>query len=279
MAREMIELHNTMGAPAKVWIVRDADKIDEYVIPPQMTFPFQPDVAEKFLREYPGSVVEFRLPNLPDIPGKSRKWIANGTGNPWLPTEIFIPGLKETDAPIRIPHPNREPLTLHWSVRRPEESIEIEEATEIFRPVAIQLSLPPFERLSVPSPVAEFIMQRDGLQLSEYRRGKVIYCREPQVFEPRRSWPLDDLIIYARLVDDVFFSKERLEKDFPPEEALKGNQLAISQVKQRLWQHLFFLIIDPKRGLPPEAAFEGAKRRVKMERQNPGSTAPAKRAV
>lgn len=284
MAKEMLELHNTGSMHAKVW-KSESDSSDpvSYTIPPHTIMPFEDEIANLFLAEYPGTVIEYRLANIPDIQSKDgkthrRTWIANATGNPFQPPTVFIPSPREGEKPIEIANPLNVPQELRWEIKAPE-SVELDESglPMSHHYPALPLTLPPYERISVPEPVAMQLIQRDSTAVM-HQRGKLIACREPQAFEPNRTWPYNDLILYARLADEHFFNAERLKENFPSEEALNHDKPKILEKRAKLWEYIFHMVIDKRRGLPPKSAFEAAKRKLTMEIKQPGSTAVAARS-
>lgn len=258
----MIELHNNSNGYAKVWI-EGKDEPIAHVLPPHTTLPFEPEVANKFLAEYAGMVVEDTQEAIPDRPGQRRVWLANVTGNPFLPDTIFVPGKRETDPPEQIPNPLKQPITLEWLITRPEE-VHVDESnlpmSHHYPPTLFKLK--PFDRQSVPESVAMQLIQRDSCCIP-MQKGKIIECREPQPFEPNRSWGLNDLMLYARLCDDHFFTEKRFsDMNVLSEEGLGHDKNKIREARGVLWQYIFHIIVDKRRGLPPKGAFDAAKARI-----------------
>ena len=259
--KKVVELKNNVGVPSKIWVEGDNGRVDEYVIPPFEVGQFEPDIAKKFLDECGGTVVEYSVDSVPGKPGEPQVWIANGTGNPYLPREIILPSFKEGEPAIRAPNPNLEPLELSWRLPTTEERPNGPDSYDTIHRRGPLIRLPPYERLSVPESVARWVVQRDELQ-PPHRKGKVIYCRAPGEFEPNRLWGLDDMITYAALIDRTYFNDERLKEKFPPEAAYAGNPNALREAKLQFWPFLFHMIIEKRRTLPPRGAFEQAKRKL-----------------
>ena len=87
-------------------------------------------------------------------------------------------------------------------------------------------------------------------------RGKVAVCQPPAEFEPNMGWALEDMIVYARVLDPDTFASE----EYITEERI-GNPNRILEAKQHLYTRLFFRIIDDNYNRPEKTDFDSYARR------------------
>lgn len=258
----VIKLKNMTDAPKAVWQEAEGKDPVEYRLEPHGAEAFDREIAELFLAQYPGLVMEHVQTSVPDQPITKgtgvypRLWVVNGTGNPFLPETLIIPPKKDSDLPITIPNPNRDPKTLKWDLAPTEIPIDNGDGTKsAVRIPGSPVVLAAMERISMPAPLVTVLMDRDGL--SPYP-GKLQHCREPQPWEASPSWDLDDLVIYAHLVDPRFFTRERIAAHKWASSRCE-DQTEERSAKKELWSYLFFRIVDRNYGLPSKQVFENRK--------------------
>lgn len=214
------------------------------------------DQRPKFVREYSGVICDIRRPGEPLV------WLANVTGNPFLPKIIsrirVVKGREETFEKVN-------PLTIptvftqkHGRGTRVEG--EQHEAKSYHLGFAI-ISLPPFTRHPFPYSIAEWLVVRDGRQ-DEGHVGKIVQCRAPQEdgFEPNMTWTLDDMRLYADLVDrgqSIVVSDKAL-MGIGPADTYETN-VDVEKAKVALYRMLFFKLVNEKISLPDRTVFARAK--------------------
>jgi hypothetical protein len=220
-------------------------------------------IAKLFLKEYPQYIKEFVPQKIPaPRPEERMEWVANVSGNPMEPEFVYVPGKKKEDPPMKVENPKRQPLSLSFKYK--EDQIVVSNDTneggnDVFDQPPIDIVLPPYERLLVPQRIAFFVLQRDNMQYDKHRKGRVITCRAPSDFEPNSTWDLDDVRVYAHLVDPHTFDKKLMQETFKSKGGLHGQHQKIEETKRNLLRHLFFWLVHPRYALPNEPGFNKYK--------------------
>ncbi len=282
MAQSVIVLQNTSSTPQHVYF--DDKRWTLYGL---QTLPFPKEIAEVFLQERSKYVHKYVASPVPRIQGAMEVWMANVTGNPFLPETVKVwRKIKgemtelEKPNPLRTPVPVIEYISGGQIIRQGEEAAD---DISVNLP-KIKVELPPFTRLLVPAPYADRILERDGMG-SDGWAGKVMLCREPSAFEPNETWAFDDVRLYAMLLDvDTFgslvdpkskncmFKQENAYKD------AKGAKQAnlILELKHKLLDMVFFRLVDDRFAYPSKAEFDDYKQEMKeVKPSNPQSAQDA----
>ena len=98
-------------------------KGEQYSLQPYSVQSFTADVSNAFLLQRPRHVREFVDVVLPPIePGQSVMWLANTTGNPFLPETVQVSRVVRGErVQVDIPNSLREPWLLHYVMRIGQE--------------------------------------------------------------------------------------------------------------------------------------------------------------
>jgi len=216
-------------------------------------------IADQMLEENGRWVTKWHPSAIPERPGEEKVWIANVSGNPFQPTTITKPAKDPMDAPIEVPNPKLVPEVLQFDWNPGQ--IIIRDATNgdiALSPVSETIKLLPGERYYVPLSIASMITQRDGLQPTE-RAGRVQRCRPPADFEPSTQWSIQDLYIYANMLDAAYFNKDTLRTRFHAEENLSGKLSQLEEVKLDLLHYIKYRLLDDQFNPPTREGFEKRK--------------------
>lgn len=245
-----------------------------HTIPEYEVRTFSEDIGEKFLAERTQFVRMFTPTIIPSKPGMPTAWVANMTGNPFLPSEVEVERVIHGElTKIKVPNPLKVPCTLNFEFAQDQEVVRNEDdahGDDVINHPPHKLRLPPYSRQSVPADMAMWMQERDGLQ-DPAHIGKVKRCRAPgeNGFEPNETWKYDDIRIYAALIDDKHID---LDTEFPAEERLAEDN--IPKARDGLLRSVFFRIVDTRFSMPTRAAFERAK--ANLEKELEKATAPDK---
>lgn len=262
-----VQLHNNSDVAQHIFF----DKRRETIYPRQ-TRAFPRDIARQFLEER-GQYVRLYVPTkIPQMDGFGYVWIANATGNPFLPKTVALRRKVhgkwedyEKDNPLRNPFPIKELISRGQTV---QASVEGEGEESLNHP-KVPVEIPPFERVRMPHPIAEVLKARDDSRDIEWR-GQIAGCRPPGDFEPNETWSYDDIRLYAALMDGhTFLPLLDQNKDgiFPPEAAFGTDTRSVAESKKKLLEMLFFRFIDERFAYPSKEEFAEMKKREAIERQ------------
>jgi hypothetical protein len=211
---------------------------------------FTEEISRLFLDQRSRYVRIFTPVKMPEPKdGDIKVWIANVTGNPFLP-ESLTNAKGET-----VPNENRKPITLHH-IRRTDQ-IKINDKEALNMP-PIQVVIPPYTRLQVSKSDAEWLQNRDGNQPNT-GVGKLIICRAPHQDEPNETWTYDEVRAFAMLIDDKYID---YVSEFPDKKAFSGKEQE-EKTKMQLLQLLFFRIVDDRYNIPPKAAVDDFLNKVR----------------
>lgn len=256
MAQTLISTQNLTAQPQKCfWNGRI------YVIQPYQVREFIDDIAYAFFEQRSGFVVEYKPVELPE-PGPRDKlvWVANNTGNPFLPEKVQLKRFRKGEEELyEVDNPLREAVVIRREMSRGqrfEPSKQDPGALESFSLGNQKIVIPPFTRVCIAEPVAEWLMRRDGMQ-EKHHRGKLVRSREPSDCEPNVSWSLTELQVYAGILE---VGEELLG---PHEDELKAKyrtdpetcELETLRAKQDLLYVLFFRLIDERFWQPSQSEF------------------------
>jgi hypothetical protein len=198
------------------------------------------DLGILFLDQRPRIVVEYVPAAIPVRDGEVKVWIANGTGNPFLPPKVTLTRVEkgetkkyEVDNPVAKPHMVKR--TMHGGFKFVKKG----ERTEALQPLTFEF--PPFRRFLVSISFATWHLQRDAAQ-ELHHHGKMRPCVAPRDYEPNSTWPLADLQAYARLLEPPqLIGREDLmgleEEEYETPEK-------VNQAREILANALFFVLLD-----------------------------------
>lgn len=262
--------------PSVTQHVTEGDR--RWSLPPLMVQTFPKKIAKVFLSERGKYVRKYDSVDAYSVQGEPMVWLANNTGNPFEPKEIERPSYsKGKEIFEKIDNPLRTPRHLRWKLHTGQSFTQGETAIG-FQDISInscptQFELVPFERKPFAESFADRALQRDAFHEQGMQRS-IVTCREPQPFEPNESWTLDEVRLYAILVDAEGIGAVT-NGGVPTEASFKGDQEGIDAAKQTLLQVLFFRIIDDAWVLPTQLEFqqEAAKAKVSGQGQGVGSGA------
>jgi hypothetical protein len=205
--------------------------------------------AGKFVRKYK----PLPMPN--GIPGEGYMWLANMTGNPILPKELKV---EQTDRKTGIVsfitkvNPLAQAVTVGQRYGQGQaHGTETDGSPTLINLPAVWIKIPPITRVRAPISIGKWLLMMDGDQEADCR-GRLIACRAPTEFEPNESWDYDDMRLFAQLMDAPIDTK----KAYPPARELKN---AVDEYKEKLFNNLFYFIVDERYQLPPKHAFDAAK--------------------
>jgi hypothetical protein len=106
MARDIKTIQNVTGVVQKIIF---EDRIE--TILPYATRDVPIELAIAFRARRPGHVIEYTPAIVPaPLPGESMVWLANATGNPWLPKKLVEKVVRKgEEQAIELDNPLREP--------------------------------------------------------------------------------------------------------------------------------------------------------------------------
>ena len=269
MSKKVVLLENITGVAQNV----SDDNAVVYTLPAHSKYPFEEEIASLFLSER-GKFVRIYTPV--EIPpprsvGEPMVWIANLTGDPDAkPTIELTDTVKGQPTVVSYPHACYEARDLVYSIHVDQtRSIDASGLPYYMNNMPVRVKLPAYERFYVPKHVADFVIGRAAL-MREFGM-PVGPCRAPTNFEANPTWSIDDLWDYARLLDatkfnDAFEAKlcQEVDKSVKTLAAVQQSfpgKLAV--VKQELWKHIFFRLVNEEYSLPKEAVFRTVQHRNK----------------
>lgn len=192
-------------------------------------------------------------------------WIANMTGNPDLPEQLTIPGkynknTRRIEEDV-ITNPLYHPRTLSRENDLGEE--EYRTQTGVYaRSLGKELiELRPYQRIRLPQHVAGWFLRRDGNQTPECR-GAAIASRPKTNFEPTIQWTLNDIKLWASLLEPSIAGKIRTSEQCTSEQDERDE-------KKLALRRAYFLAVNPKYKLPTQEKFEALKNMSKPAQSKP----------
>lgn len=208
------------------------------------------DMADVLLAQRGKYIQPYRPLYIPPSPGEAITYIANVTGNPHAPemlTKKRFDKSRGIEEEFQIPNPIRVAKILEYELQS-EQVVQMGQggSKESYSFPPKRVKVPSTMRLPVPRSVAEWLIRRDA-QGDDDSRGSLIECRGPSDFEPNESWPLEDMLLYASMVD-----KQANWKKFA-----KGED--DHEKKLNLYRAVFNRLVDERFQPVPRMAFEAEK--------------------
>lgn len=223
-----------------------------YSINPYQVREFIEGIAYAFFDQRPKFVVEYKPIELPEpAPGEKLVWLANNTGNPFLPEVIKLKRYKKgEEEEFEIPNPIREPAAITRSLSLGQRIVPQKNdptADESLNLGRRKIVIPPYTRVCVSEGLSNWLLRRD-MMAERQHRGRLIECRPPTDCDPNVSWELERLRVLAKIMeipDEMLGQHEaELRARFAGNE--EAQELGILQAKQDLMYVLFFRIIDER---------------------------------
>ena len=277
-----VDLENFTGNVKRIF----NNEGQEFVILPYSAKAFPEETANQFLRDCSGFVRKASQTNVPPLlPGEKAMWVANMTGSPFVDVQFknkvakrtkTAAGIVSEEVEEVIPNPVSKEQILKWSMSTgqgpdPYGRLKVRgiSAGDDFNLPPLQISIRPRTRIVVSENIALWMIQRDSME-APYGNGKVAECREPTEFEPTMQWPLDQIVFFARMVDDVGFNGKVVDQMIVDSGygKTRGKALSLAMimssarhnefVKDAMLQRLFYRIVDKRFNLPTQQAFTAA---------------------
>lgn len=253
----IITLHNTSDVPQHVFYNERRETIY-----PKTTRALPEGLAREFLAQRGNYVVIYRPIVVPNLEGAKKVYVANATGNPFLPEKVKVSRKHRGDwIEEEKPNPLRIPFLISERVGRGQtyQPVRLGDGDESLNHPAVMIQIPPFERVHLAAPFAYVLQERDNRRDHIWRGQVWVDCRgpsDPQFFEPNDSWSYEEVRLYARLMDKDTFEPLLINK-FPEESSIKDkNKNNIFEKKKQLMDLLFFRCIDPKYPYPSREEFD-----------------------
>lgn len=220
-----------------------------YTLAPYQIQPLPSDIAELFLRQRAKFVQRYAAMSLPTVPGEDEVWMANNTGNPFLPAKIKVKYFDkqtneekttEIDNPLRKAKPLEHVLSSQQMVVDSEQGSFKESRSYPGKPVRV----PPYTRFKCSRSISEWLSRRD-YQQEDLLKNSLVFCREPSAWEPNETWQLDEIQVFAELLDEQTQWGKFVKN--------KGDE---REQKLSLLNALFFRLIDDRFLAPPKTYYE-----------------------
>lgn len=253
-------LQNADGRDKHVW---EVDSGIQHTIYAHEVRAFPDGLAKMFLDQHPRFVHIQRKTEIHLKPDERAVWIANVTGNPHAKDEVDVSKIVDgKERWNRIPNPHRKPQALKFRMHQDQIWYGPPDDRKCLNPAPFDVHIPPYERVQLSANMADTILNRSMFVSAVEEKGKVRPCRAPGQFEPNVTWQLDDIRMYANIVDGKLFSLEALETTYKAEASYAGDKNAIAEAKLALLHALFFCLIDDAFSLPTREGFERKRNEV-----------------
>lgn len=222
------------------------------VLEPGAEKDFERAVAEQFLALCDGLVeIVEEVVDIGSVKGEDPDmgimWLANMTGDPDAPKTIKRKkrtGRGEFEY-VDVPNPKAEAIDIEREMDMGQVEYETQDGPLADNMPKKLVTLPKYSRKAFPKEVGKWMLDRDAAAgwISAYHRGRVIESRPKSGFEPDRSWRLDDMRCYLRMLDrevDIGPSEEAvLEKavasnEDPDAALLSARNLCLKRLHFRL---------------------------------------------
>lgn len=286
--KDPVALRNTSNV--EQYIIHNGTR---YFIEPKTIRVFDAPIAALFLDKR-GTVVRREEPVVGSVQPsvfEERDWIYNTTGNKDLPETIEIPDPNGKPGRVTIPNPKREGVVIERWLAGGERRISFKGEITSQRMPPNLIRIDPWSRQALPKTTVDWMLRRDA-QSDHGLRGAIRRSRAPSEFEPTWKWELDDILLYARMVDggckltptegevrELFDTAETFKDAQKKLNELVGENVAtgmadisIENCKTIMLRRLFFRLADPVYPLPTQKEFEEMKA---SERGEYASDAPA----
>lgn len=242
-----IALKNRTGEVQRAFVDGNIEQLLPY-----QTGNFSPEVAAAFLEQRRGFVSKHVAARIPTpLPNEQIIWIANVTGNPFLPERVTLRRYKkgeeeeyEVDNPLRTPAVIRRKYKGGQRTQQTRLDPYSEESLNL---PGDYVELPPYTRAPISVVLGEWMLRRDNQQ-ARHHIGKMIQCRPPAEYEPNEAWSIPRLRFYAAQILDI--PQNYLD-------AITGPDADLSEGEQKigLLRHMFFRLVDERWNLPSKASF------------------------
>lgn len=251
-------LQNITDVPQRAFIGQTYEVLQAYE-----TRPLPADWVKAFLEQRSKYVREAADEAVPNIHGEPLAWVANMTGNPFIPAILKRSVWdKATNQEIEqeYPNPMKKAVPVQRTMGRgeyytPADGQNPDDRIRRTFPKQI-VTVMPYSRKPLPLTCADWFVNRQGLS----GRPSAVICRSPTNFEPNQGWELNEIRAYAALVDrdNIEFFEPTAPTGTMPAEFYKSH-LELQEAKTKLLNVLFFRIIDDMYALPNKEQFDDFK--------------------
>lgn len=213
------------------------------------------ELAQEFISKYPGECSFTQAQQVMSGAEEDIVWVANMTGNKIK--EASKDMVKHADTiegkrtVVEFENPMREPIILSFSYWDPKKVF----TDPGDRDVSYSFSYPekkfvlyPYQRKPITETMALHIFAGISNQDQIYKKNKMQVVRAPAPFEPDDTWALDELCVYAKMLDtknmlNIFTTPIMIERF---KFGKKKTPLEEERAKGDLLKCLFFFIVDPE---------------------------------
>jgi hypothetical protein len=272
MSEELVMIRNRSNKERSAYVNVNG-KDERFCCLPGRIEAFPRPVAEILLKMHQGALQAHHPQTITYDSGLGKTWIANGTGNPYLPETLTVQTadekkIKEGIKWEEIVNPLRAPTSLSWEIRASESWVPIGEHGHetVFRPPPTVLNLYPYTRITVDKRIANWILGRDN-NSPEFERGRIVLAKPKADFEPEQDWSIQDLALWCKISAPRQFTND-IVASIMTQGVLTNSPQATRQALKEIWPYVFHILVDPSIGLPTRQAFEEKKQEI--EEQNQG---------
>ena len=210
-----------------------------------------PDVAQLFLAQRGQFVQPYVVASIPRIEGEPLVYLANVTGNPFLPEKVkttYFDRQKNIEVEQEVTNPLRQARPVHRKMQVPQivRATKDGQGKETFSVPPMLVKLPPFSRHQCSKSTADWLTERDARQ-DELMVGAIKIVRAPTNYEPNDSWSQEEMLAYGEALD----ASVAWRTHWPVPATGEGFADESRKVKIDLLNALFFKVIDERYTLPP----------------------------
>ena len=202
-------------------------------------------LANQFVTDNPGRVKIIHGTAFPEIAGEGVFWMANMTGNPFAPETVsvmqrsHVTGRRER---IEVPNKIQNPIALTYKIRLGETWVlGVNDLKDRIPAPLRTVTLMPYRRVPLSETIADRLLQRAATYEADCQ-GSLVQCAPPGEFEPNDTWPLNDIRVYAQLLDKEGLSDKSV--GISHEKSYDKNQTALDDAKHKLLQWMHFRLCD-----------------------------------
>lgn len=258
-----VTLHNISPYVQSVIDARGAVGIagQRYDLPPQHIQAMHPDLAGMFLDKCGRYVVRYVPSSIPVVQGEPTVWIANCTGNPFLPKTVYAKRMKKgEEIDVEVDNPNGKPRVIRETMKGGQRTVLGEtgqdEAKESVNLCPIIFEFAPFTERPVSRSYASWLLRRDDMRDDGWR-GSLREVGAPREYRPNETWDLPTLQSFVRCME----AKEILERPdlfgkTLNEYADNGDGITkMNEDRIRLAQSIWFVLLEEARFSPTRVEF------------------------
>lgn len=265
--------------------IRNVTSIEQYVLIDGRRFsvgPFQirvyeEPIARAFLeRCAPRIVREGGISAVDeDRPRFDRVYLYNLSGNPDAPAEVPAVVFEEGRTINKmIPNPLKDATTVKRMLKGGEIQVSVKGEATSRRLPEREVYVHPWTRKVFEVPEADWMLNREGMKPRlAHMLGR---SRPPTNFEPDESWEMDDILIYAGIIDPKMkrVPNEKKLRDLRPVNlralvaelgdevlAVRSGDEVVDRAKDLMLKRIYFRVANPMYNLPTREEFLSVKAR------------------